>query len=340
MEAAYFDGYTSRRHRVILTAEPGILHCRDQEGTYSVHLADLRVSEPQGGAPRTLRCAGGGFYEVAQGAELTALLDELGYRETRVVKLQSRWRWVAASFAGVLLTVWVGYQWGLPLFAKEVAPSIPIALLQRISGQIMTLLDEKWLHPSQLPEARQQALTQAFTALAAGDPKLKVYGWKLRLHFRSSGGFGPNAFALPGGEIVLLDELAEKMTDAEIISVLAHEQGHVSHRHTVRQLIQSSVVAFVMAAYLGDISSVAAAGAGLLFERGYSRDMEREADDYALNALRRQGLPPRLMVEALQKLEPDKTCQKDSSSPKRKDWLNTHPDTCQRIQRLEKEVAQ
>jgi len=102
------------------------------------------------------------------------------------------------------------------------------------------------------------------------------------------------------------------------------------------------VVAFVMAAYLGDVSSIAAGSAGFILDQGYSRDMEREADDYAIDALRRQGMSPRLMLEALQKLEPDKACQKEDhhSSQKRRDWLDTHPDTCQRIQRLEQAIAQ
>jgi Zn-dependent protease with chaperone function len=152
---------------------------------------------------------------------------------------------------------------------------------------------------------------------------------------------GPNAFALPDGQIVLLDELIELLDDEEVLAVLAHEFGHVSHRHGIRQLIQSSVVAAVVTAWLGDISFIAASLGTVLLDSGYSREMEFDADRYAAEMLTHQGASPDFLAGALEKLETahrGKTSTPDTEDGKgSKDWISTHPNTSERVRRLRKE---
>jgi len=355
--AHYFDGQSSRRQSVRLSACDDGLLIEGEDGTRTVPLANIRVSEPQGRAPRTLRFEGAGFCEVAQGAELDALLDALGHRETVAVRLQKRWRWAIGSFVAVALVMVAGYLWGLPWGAKVLAPHVPVAVMREISDEAMEQLDKYLFVPTKLPEARRQKLEEGFRALAATDPLLAAYGKSLSLNFRASPKIGPNAFALPDGKVVLLDELVNLLGDDEaILAVLAHELGHLDQRHGIRQLIQSSAVAAVTALWFGDISYAVAAVSTAVLESGYSRDMEREADAYAADMLRRENRSPALLADALAKLEafyeaktvedkdekgkgdgrkvPDKDKKDDGDGRKVLDWLSSHPDTAERIRLL------
>ncbi|MCK7469253.1 MAG: M48 family metallopeptidase [Desulfosudis oleivorans] len=85
---------------------------------------------------------------------------------------------------------------------------------------------------------------------------------------------------------------ASPAADDELLAVLAHEAGHVAHRHGVQRIIQDSLLAFAISAVTGDASGTSQLFLGLpvmLTELAYSRDFEREADRYALDTLRSPG---------------------------------------------------
>ena len=74
---------------------------------------------------------------------------------------------------------------------------------------------------------------------------------------------------------------------------MAHEVGHVIHRHGLRTLIQKSSLAVLLVLVTGDVStssSIITALPAILIEAGYSQTMEREADTYALEYLQQQCL--------------------------------------------------
>ncbi|MDR1275257.1 MAG: M48 family metallopeptidase [Candidatus Accumulibacter sp.] len=344
MDAFYFDGRSSRRHVAHVDAEPGILLLHTSAGKRRVIFSEVLVSEPQGKAPRTLRFPDGDYCEVPQSAELLELLKKLGHRDSTAVRLQSRWRWALFSLVGVCLAVCAAYLWGLPWVAKVAAPHVPIVVMEKISARFFDDFDKNMLKSSGLDAARQKALADRFREIIAADPELTPDRSYLRLYFRNAGFMGPNAFTLPGGQIVMLDKLVElSESDDELLAVLAHELGHFHKRHGVRMLIQSSVVGFAAAIYLGDVSTLVAGLSAAVLNSKYSREMELEADDYAAAVLRREGLSPLLLVSALEKLEKahrksvcgseEKQCE--SENKKRSfDWFSSHPETGERIRRL------
>ncbi|MDR0717819.1 MAG: M48 family metallopeptidase [Azoarcus sp.] len=362
LDAHYFDGHSSRRHSVSLAAGEGCLLLDSPDGMRIIPVADIRVSEPQGNAPRTLRFAGGdAFCEAGQGPEFDALLAALGYRNPVAVRLQGRWRWALICLGAIFLTLVACYFWGLPWGAKVIAPHVPISAMHSISEAALAQLDGSLLKPSTLPEERRRKLSEGFQTLAAADPDLAPFGDRLALNFRAAPRIGPNAFAFPGGQIVLFDELVRLHDDdEEIFAILAHELGHLSKRHGARRLIQSSVIAAAAAAWLGDISYAAVAISTAMLNSGYSRDMEREADDYAAILLRRQGKSPVLLANALERLDrfyqakrrgtetTDNAGEKNGAGntaggeekenedgiEKYLDWLSSHPGTGERIRRL------
>ncbi len=81
-----------------------------------------------------------------------------------------------------------------------------------------------------------------------------------RLEFRAGAIIGPNAIAFPGGIIVKTDEMVESAAEMEeVLARLAHEIGHVEHRHTMRNVLQNSAIGVVVATITSDAASLGAA---------------------------------------------------------------------------------
>ena len=89
---------------------------------------------------------------------------------------------------------------------------------------------------------------------------------------------------------MLTDGLVElTQDDHELAAVIAHEVGHVAHRHPMRMSLQAAGVGLVMAGVFSDamaITGLAAVLPTLLIENGYSREFEDAADEFALAKMR------------------------------------------------------
>jgi Zn-dependent protease with chaperone function len=146
---------------------------------------------------------------------------------------------------------------------------------------------------------------------------------------------GPNAFALPGGTVVMTDDLAKLATDDDQLSaVLAHEIGHVRGRHGLRLGLQAAGVAALTAALFGDAVSITGLAVTLptaILQNGYSRELETEADEYAFQRLREVGLSPTAFAEMMQLFE--KEHEKYLGKGASMDYFSTHPATAKRIER-------
>lgn len=328
----YFDGQSSKPYDVDLRVEAGHAVIEGHGIARREPLARVGVSERMGDAPRLVSLADGAFCEVRDHAALDALLDETGFREPVVARLQRRWSLVLVAIAiciGIGAWAYLGL---LPWAARQAADHLPADALDGISERTLAALDQRFMGPSELPAARRETLAAAFARMTPPD------GEKVRhaLLFRRSNLMGPNAFALPSGTIVVTDALvALAANDEEILAVLCHELGHVQRRHGMRQILQSSVVGLVVTWYLGDVSSLLTAVPAALLEARYSRDHEREADEYAVHMLRFNAMSPRLLASMLERLEGarrEKARQAGGETPTvSTDYLSSHPATSERI---------
>ncbi len=326
LPASFFDGRTPRRQAVELLAENGEIVVRGAFGERRTPRAQVEISEPLGRAPRLLRLPDGAVCEIADHRAFTDWLAAAGFADSPVVRLQARWSWAVAALVAAVLILLAAYFWGLPAVSKALAPRIPEPVVQSLSKYTLNFLDQRLLRPSRLPQARQDELRAHVAAVLQAQPGRPAY----RLLFRSSS-IGPNAFALPNGDLVMFDELvALAKNDEEVAGVVAHELGHVAYRHGLRQLIQSSVVSFVAGVYLGDLSSLASGLAVLALESRYSRDFELEADAYAATAMRAAGRGAEPLAAMLERMEADARGQGGLAW----DGLSSHPDTAERIRRL------
>lgn len=323
MQARYFDGKTAAARPVELIRE-------DQDWVLRGTAFELRwprqhvhISERLGNTPRLLTFSGGGHCEVTDHAALERLLD--GEKRSVLDKMQHSLLWALFAAALFVLSMLAAYRYLLPWGAEVVSMRIPGPVLQRMGSSSLETLDQFMLKPSELAPARQKALSNAYARLRP----LPDASLQYRIVFRSSQQMGANAFALPDGNIVMLDEMVKlAANDNELIAVLAHERGHIERRHAMRMVLQSSAVGLVLAWYVGDVSSLLATVPAVVAQAKYSRDMEREADDYAERTLKFNGLPPCLLASVLQK-----AAHPPEAPSTRSDYLASHPATAERTAR-------
>jgi Zn-dependent protease with chaperone function len=115
--------------------------------------------------------------------------------------------------------------------------------------------------------------------------------------------------------MVMTDELVELVgrDDKVITAVLAHELGHVRHRHGIRMLVQATALSGLAAMVVGDFSTVLAGVPVLLGQASYSRDAEREADREAVLILKAAGISPAVMLTLFEKIAAQQRSEAASS---------------------------
>ena len=340
LEARYFDGKTAAAQTVSLMLDAHDLVLRGSGFELRWPLGEVHISERLGSTPCLLTYAGGGHCEVIDHAELEALLARLGTRRSWLDGMQHSMVWALFAAALIVLSLLAAYRYLLPWGAEAIAMHAPGGVLQQMGSSTLETLDRVMLQPSKLDAARQQELSDAYARLKPlPDAQLQY-----RIVFRSAPGMGANAFALPDGTIVMLDELVElTKDDNEIIAVLAHERGHVERRHALRMVLQSSAVGLVLTWYMGDVSSLLATLPAVVVQAKYSRDMENEADEYAERTLRHNALSPCLLASILDKLEASHLARnagkrlpatEAGKGDEVLDYLSSHPATKERASQL------
>ena len=324
LQADYFDGKNSLKRpvSVVITGNKLKVVGRDVDEEFDAR--GVRRSLRIANTPRWLYLPGGGACVTSDNDAVDRMTRDRHYE--RILHLwESRPVYAVLAIALVAATLWVLIDRVLPAAIEQIADRIPVEAEAALGRETLRGMEKYFLQPSKLPAARQEALRNKFNTMARTADQSVPY----RLEFRASPVVGPNAFALPSGIIVMTDELVKRArNDQELLAVLAHELGHVHHRHTMRRLLEGSATALIIAAVTGDIASttsLAAAAPTLLLQTKYSRDNEREADVYAVELMRKAGIEPRHFGTILARLEADE--------PQRgglPNFLSSHPPTEER----------
>lgn len=328
-DAVYYDGKTSARRPVRVSHEGDALRIAGEGLSVQVPLAQVAVDAPLSGVARALTLPDGAQLQTHDHAAVEALFPRSHLIETWVHGLERRWPEALAAMVLIAIFAWWVAVDGLPRAAKLAAGFVPQRVEAQLGAQTLDTVDRSFCSPSKLETARQEALKQRFARLSAGLGD----GYAYRLELRNCR-IGANAFALPGGTVVMTDQLVKlAQNDDQLSAVLAHEIGHVRHRHGLRLGLQAAGIAALTAALFGDAVSITGLAVTLptaILQNGYSRGLEAEADEYAFQRLKEVGLSPNAFAEMMELFE-----KHEGRNPggKAMDYLATHPATAERIQR-------
>lgn len=297
---------------------------------------DVKASPRLGNTPRRLYFPGGENLETRDNDAVDRLMNRFGRRSRLQIVhvLESHKRYVLLALAGLLIFLWGSFRYGVPLAAKMIAYRLPPSVQTTASRHTLEILDRSVFQPSELGEAVQGRLTRHFVTVLEDHPS-----YKITVEFRKGAHVGPNAFALPDGTIIFTDEMVGlAANDDELLAVLTHEIGHIAHRHAMRTVIQDSLLGFALLAITGDVSGSSELFLGLpvlLTEMAYSRQFEREADQYALGYLRSRKIPPSHFARLMRRIEEKASLGTRGSGRRWLDYVSTHPETEDRFKVFE-----
>ncbi len=340
--ARYFDGRSARSHQVELSVIDGKLALSNAELSKEYAIAEVKLVEPFAGAPSVVNLPDGGYCEVAETSDKQVLHHALAFRKSFVMRLQERWISALCAVVALCGVLFAAVEWGIPVLAERIVAMAPTTLDSALGKQTLVALEQQMVRPSRLSDQRIAEVQAVFNSIKPASSRQP-----LQLLVREVRQVGPNAFALPDGTSVMTDEMIKTIVGKgielapyhqhQLAGVLAHEIGHVQGRHSMRIMARSSLTVALAATLFGDFSAVAAGIPSLLMKMQHSRDMETEADNYAIALMAARQMPTSPLAALFQKL----MNENKSEMSKLPRWLRTtlgyassHPATTERIRLL------
>ncbi len=305
----YFDGTSSRRRLVTLVLGARLELHEPLQAVITWPYDDIRRADSPAGTLR-LTCLGSSalarleIRDPALAAELIARCPRLDENRPGRGGAATIVGWSLAAAASIIAVV----LFGVPLAADRLTPLVPQALERRM-GDVAD------------GQAAFIRLVNKLRDAAGLDPSIRTAVLATPV---------PNAFALPGGRVYLLNGLLQKAENPdEIAGVLAHELGHLRHRDGTRNLIYNGGTSFLIGLLFGDVTGSGAMVfvSRSLFTASYSREAEQNADDFSIDVMHKLGRPTKAMGELLFRVTGK---QGDSSLS----ILASHPMTEDRLRRM------
>ena len=331
--AHYLDGRTATRHCITLNVTPTALQITMPDGSRKRWPYD-QIRQTQGAySGEPVRLEFGTEPAEAVVIDTSALLTEIHTAAPGIAPHFHNPSWRHARLymtlctaLGVALMLIGLYRWGIPGIASAATPYVPVAWEESLGRQVVEHLAPQ-THQCRDPE-RLRKIDQVVQTLAATRPTSPY-----RITLSVVDDPAVNAFAAPGGQVVLLRGLLEQTTSPEqLAGVLAHELQHVYQRHTTRAILEQTAGTLLLTAISGDLSGGLAwglEGARTMGSLHYSRTHEAEADLEGLRMMQAAHLDPAAMIAFYGTMQKG---EQDHVGPP--DFLSTHPDMGQRLATL------
>lgn len=217
-----------------------------------------------------------------------------------------------------------------------VAPKIAETAADKVSPEIEKQIGDTWYRSLTASYTTDTSLTrlvqQFYDSLAFGgayDIRITVVREPV-----------VNAFAVPGGHIVVFDSILGIMDAPEqLAGLLAHEVSHIHLKHSTRSIFRELANNLIFSLIFGDfsdISAVVARHGDQLAGLSYSRSLELEADDNGLRLLQASGIPLRGIPDLFHRMRDVLEHEHSSDVP---NFLSTHPSMEERLEIAEEKIA-
>lgn len=337
----YYDGRSAAAHHVEVSFEADALRLMEEDR----ELARWRYAALRwvSGGPRNevrLMAAGAGDARLVLSdpgtiAALKTAAPQVFRGHSAGAHARRFALWAAASLAVVS-----GTYFGLPHFAETVAPLIPLKVEAQMGAQSRETVTQFWTPcegTKQSDLAKRTILGLVHRLTKTGQVPFPITVDVVNMGIE-------NAFALPGGHIILTRDLIDKMQGPdELAGVLAHELGHVAERHGMIGLVQQMGLSALTSLLIGGGSNsgeIFVSAGATLSSVSYTRRLEARADDHALAFLAAAKISPKGFADFFERLEKEGAAAKDKPGAKKSPlakldikipaFLSTHPPTPER----------
>lgn len=326
-EARFSDGKTAGSKEAEVEVTNGALSIHVSGGeTFVWPLQQLETAEPLSAhavdALVTCPITPGATLFVPGPRFARALAEVAPQLNASAARWQTARPWILTTLGVIAIGVLV---WLADLSpARFVASLLPQEARQTMGRQVVASLTAKRrICETTDGKAALDQLATRLTSTLSSDSKFSivVIDWGL-----------VNAFATPGENIVLTRGLLEKATSSdEVAGVLAHEMGHGIELHPETGLIRamglSAAAELMMGGSGGTLSNLGI----LLIQMSYSRDAENQADDHALEILRKAGISSKGVANFFERMAKKRGGESSSNLTS---ILSTHPGTTERLAKI------
>lgn len=257
-----------------------------------------------------------------------ALCERLEARGTRR-ELSRRTKMVVFFVAGAALVLWLGML-ATGVMVRAIVAKIPPETERKLGKEMLEELKSDF--------SFMDNTNQIARVTETAQPLLQALPPTQKWQFYLVNDRDPNAFALPGGHIIVTSGMLEFVKrPEELLGVVAHEVAHVTHKHGFRQVIASAGPFIIFQAFMGGgqsgAMSAVAGGSAFLVEQSFSQEYEKEADDVGWDYLVKANIDPRGMIAVFERMRTIDSVSLGDVLPKA---FQSHPDLDKRIARLEK----
>ena len=242
-----------------------------------------------------------------------------------------------------IIVIVIGYRFLFISFSSTLVYLFPHKWEQKIGESTYQTLSSTILKKSEIPEKRKTDIREKSQKVFKHSNLYK----NPEIKFNKSNMLGPNALALPGGPIIITDDLIKLLEDDELIlSVIAHEIAHIKERHSLQQIIEvaglSSIAWMIFGLDESILEEIVFIGINV-WSLKKSRDLEKDADLMALKLLEKTSISKKSFIQAIEKLSKyyclktkieKSICMDEIKSG----WLSTHPTGAERLKYLKKNI--
>lgn len=224
------------------------------------------------------------------------------------------------ALVSIIGGLWLAYIYLMPYAIEYAAKHVPKEYEIEMGKELYKTV----LENETIDSAKTVVINQFFNQMQVeGDYPVQITVVKSEI---------PNAFAMPGGGIVVYDKILKGMEEPEqLAALLAHEYSHVQLKHATRNIFRSLAGYLFLSVIMGDFSGATAVivqKAEDLRGLSYTRSLEDEADDNGMLILKNNGIDAEGMKLLFKQL-------KKESNIEMMEILSTHPDLDNRISNVE-----
>ena len=328
LKVIYFDNKTSTPYEIKITISENSITLIDLGTSYNLN--DIEVKSRVGKrAHRKVIFPDKTYILIPPNQQVDTILS----RKIRPVsslaeKIEQHKRGVIIALILIVFGAFFWITFGNTILTFIVVNFTPMELQKEMGRKMLQLLEESgFIYKTKLSEAQQQYFRRQVEKLSElSETPVEIYFYDASI---------PNAFALPGGYIILLDDMVELSVDTinyyDIIGVLAHEIGHEYHKHALQKFAKSQTTSVIIGLLVGDAARTLSYISTQLIVSAYSRSMEAEADEFAIKLMKKANVPTTYIAQLFEKLMEEYSVGEGGMIGRA---FSTHPPTKERIKRF------